>query len=106
MVEALRRLALVWFAHTATASASNAIPTSAPKVLDNTVKLTAITEEDGSHHAIRGMVGQSLLRSLVRSGLIEGESHRTDDISQCGAKCEVSVAHEWLETTPYPSSVA
>ncbi|KAL2633024.1 hypothetical protein R1flu_004503 [Riccia fluitans] len=73
MAAALRRLAQVRFAHTAAASASNAIPRSAPKVLDSTVKLTAIAEEDGSRHAIRGM---------------------------CGAECEVSVAHEWLEKLP------
>ncbi|BBN05056.1 hypothetical protein MPTK1_3g09900 [Marchantia polymorpha subsp. ruderalis] len=100
MATALRRLVQVRFAHTAVASVSSAIPRSAPKVLESTVRLTAIAEENGSRHAIRGLVGQTLLKTLVRSGLIEGESHRTEDLTQCGAECEVSVAGEWLEKLP------
>ncbi|KAL3694723.1 hypothetical protein R1sor_008374 [Riccia sorocarpa] len=101
MAAALRRLAQVRFAHAAAAaSASNVTRRSAPKVLDSTVKVTAISEVDGSRRALRGMLGQSLLRTLVRSGLIDGESHRTDDLTQCGAECQVSIANEWLEKLP------
>lgn len=76
---------------------------TAPKVLDSTVKLTAIDEEDGQRYALRGILGQTLLKTLVRSNLIDGQSHLLEDISTCGAECEISVAGEWLEKLPLRS---
>lgn len=84
-------------------STTSVVGQTAPKVSAMSVKLTAIDEEDGHRYALRGLVGQTLLKTLVRNNLIEGQSHLLEDITTCGAECEVSVAGEWLEKLPQRS---
>lgn len=79
---------------------SSIVGMTAPKVFEHTVKLTAIDEEDGQRYSLRGLVDQTLLKTLVRSNLIDGRSHLLEDIATCGAECEISVAGEWLEKLP------
>lgn len=83
-------------------SASSTSPsphTSSKKVSDRIVKLFAI-DPDGQKREIVGLSGQTLLKALANSGLIDPASHRLEDIDACSAECEVSIAQEWLERLP------
>lgn len=107
VMAALRRLLpqLIHLRHASevTRVSTSVVGQTAPKVLDSTVKLTAIAEEDGNRYALRGLVGQTLLKTLVRNKLIDGQSHLLEDVATCGAECEISVAGEWLEKLPLRS---
>ena len=72
---------------------------SSKKVADRIVKFSAIDHE-GKKREVLGLSGQTLLRALCNSGLIDPESHRLDDIEACGAECEINIAQEWLERLP------
>ncbi|ESQ49287.1 hypothetical protein EUTSA_v10021677mg [Eutrema salsugineum] len=69
------------------------------KVADRIVKLSAI-DADGFKKEIIGLSGQTLLRALTHTGLIDPASHRLEDIDACSAECEVQIAEEWLEKLP------
>ncbi|RVW27205.1 hypothetical protein CK203_092571 [Vitis vinifera] len=69
------------------------------KVADRIVKFSAIDHE-GKKREVLGLSGQTLLRALCNSGLIDPESHRLDDIEACGAECEINIAQEWLDRLP------
>lgn len=81
--------------HSATQSGSK-------KVSDRIVKLLAI-DPAGNRHAIVGLTGHTLLKTLGNGGLIDPESHRLEDIAACSGECEVSISEEWLEKLPPPS---
>ncbi|KAJ0973006.1 hypothetical protein J5N97_020965 [Dioscorea zingiberensis] len=72
------------------------------KVSDRIVKILAIDPE-GARREIVGLTGQTLLKALANSGLIEPASHRLEEIDACSAECEVHIAQEWLEKLPPPS---
>ena len=46
------------------------------------------------------LAGQTLLRALTNSGLIDPASHRLEEIDACSSECEVNIAQEWLEKLP------
>lgn len=73
--------------------------TTSCKVEDRTLHLTAI-DEDGQRHAILGLTGHNLVKTLVQSGLMDPERHIQDNIYACSGQCQVSVAKEWLEKLP------
>ncbi|KAJ9176673.1 hypothetical protein P3X46_011959 [Hevea brasiliensis] len=81
------------FAATTTTSSSSA------KVADRIVKLFAV-DLDGKKRVIMGLSGQTLLKALTNSGLIDPASHRLGEIDACSAECEVSIAQEWLNKLP------
>ncbi|KAK5784195.1 uncharacterized protein LOC108471094 [Gossypium arboreum] len=74
-------------------------PSSSKKVADRLVKLFAIDPE-GQKREVVGLAGQTLLRALTNSGLIDPDSHRLEEIDACSAECEVNIAQEWLEKLP------
>ncbi|OMP07929.1 hypothetical protein COLO4_06931 [Corchorus olitorius] len=80
-------------------SASPSASTSSKKVADRIVKLFAIDPE-GQKREVVGLTGQTLLRALINSGLIDPASHRLEEIDACSAECEVNIAQEWLERLP------
>lgn len=81
-------------------SASAAASTSSSaKVADRIVKLFAV-DLDGKKREIVGLSGQTLLKALANSGLIDPASHRLEEIDACSAECEVSIAQEWLNKLP------
>ncbi|KAL1211971.1 hypothetical protein V5N11_023944 [Cardamine amara subsp. amara] len=87
-----------------TSATSAPVPAPSPssgtkKVADRIVKLSAI-DPDGFKQEIIGLSGQTLLRALTHTGLIDPASHRLDDIEACSAECEVQIAEEWLEKLP------
>ncbi|KAI6694390.1 hypothetical protein NL676_022100 [Syzygium grande] len=69
------------------------------KVSDRIVKLSAI-DVDGYKREVVGLAGQTLLKALTNSGLIDPASHRLEEIDACSAECEVNIAQEWLERLP------
>ena len=73
--------------------------TSSKKVADRIVKIFAIDPEGRKREAV-GLTGQTLLRALTNSGLIDPASHRLEEIDACSAECEVSIAQEWLDKLP------
>ncbi|XP_048233200.1 adrenodoxin-like protein 2, mitochondrial [Ricinus communis] len=73
--------------------------TTSVKVADRIVKLFAIDLE-GKKREIIGLSGQTLLKALTNSGLIDPASHRLEEIDACSAECEVSIAQEWFERLP------
>ncbi|PRQ25339.1 putative Beta-grasp domain-containing protein [Rosa chinensis] len=81
---------------TATATAA---PSSSRKVSDRIVKLFAI-DVDGRKREIVGLSGQTLLKALANSGLIEPASHRLEEIDACSSECEVNIAQEWFDKLP------
>ncbi|GLT64794.1 hypothetical protein SLA2020_372640 [Shorea laevis] len=81
------------------ATATTATATASRKVADRIVKLFAIDQE-GQKREVVGLTGQTLLRVLANSGLIEPASHRLEEIDACSAECEVNIAEEWLEKLP------
>ncbi|XP_022758793.1 uncharacterized protein LOC111305479 [Durio zibethinus] len=78
---------------------SSATLSSSNKVVDRIVKLFAIDPE-GQKREIVGLAGQTLLRALTNSGLIDPASHRLEEVEACSAECEVNIAQEWLEKLP------
>ncbi|KAJ8899377.1 hypothetical protein K2173_018351 [Erythroxylum novogranatense] len=81
-------------------SASSATSrSSSAKVADRIVKLLAI-DPDGKRREIIGLSGQTLLKALTNSGLIDPASHRLEEIDACSAECEVNIAQEWLDKLP------
>ncbi|CAM6109043.1 unnamed protein product [Calypogeia fissa] len=101
---ALRRL-LAQLTHLRHASGAARVSLSVvgqtpPKVIEHTVRLTAIDMLDGQRYSMRGLLGEKLVRSLTRSKLIEEEAHRIEELSACDGVCEISVAGEWLEKLP------
>ncbi|XVE78193.1 hypothetical protein DITRI_Ditri13aG0124300 [Diplodiscus trichospermus] len=80
-------------------SATLSFSSSSKKVADRIVKLFAIDPE-GQKREIVGLAGQTLLRALTNSGLIDPASHRLEEIDACSAECEVNIAQEWLEKLP------
>lgn len=72
----------------ATQSETSVVRHGSAKVSDRVVEMTAI-DEDGQRHQIKGLSGHTLLRTLVDRGLFDPERHRLEDISACGAECEV-----------------
>jgi len=83
----------------ATQSETSVVRHGSAKVSDRVVEMTAI-DEDGQRHQVKGLTGHTLLRTLVEGGLFDPERHRLEDISACGAECEVSIANEWLNRLP------
>ncbi|KAJ7525712.1 hypothetical protein O6H91_17G062600 [Diphasiastrum complanatum] len=84
----------------ATAAVSAATRASAPRVVDQIVKITVI-DEDGHRLPVNGFVGQSLFKALTRSGLRDPRSHLLEYVSACsGETCQVSIANEWLQKMP------
>ncbi|KAM7270533.1 hypothetical protein ACFE04_029747 [Oxalis oulophora] len=73
--------------------------TKSAKVSDRIVKLFAITHE-GEKREVIGLTGNTLLKALTQSGLIDPLSHRHEEIDSCSAECEVQIAEEWLEKLP------
>lgn len=107
MASAIRRLA------TRAVASSNPAPLSvlrrhsatlsgSKKVSDRIIHLSAI-DSDGIRHSLVGLTGHTLLKTLTNNRLIDPESHRLEDITGCGAECEVSIAPEWLDKLPPPS---
>jgi len=72
----------------ATQSETSVVRHGSAKVSDRMVQMTAI-DEDGQRHLIKGLSGHTLLRTLVDRGLFDPERHRLEDITACGAECEV-----------------
>ena len=72
----------------ATQSETSVVRHGSAKVSDRIVEMTAI-DEDGQRHQIKGLTGQTLLRTLVDRGLFDPERHRLEDINACNAECEV-----------------
>ncbi|GFZ20056.1 2Fe-2S ferredoxin-like superfamily protein [Actinidia rufa] len=93
------------FRATITRSSASSTPTlpssssSSKKVSDRIVKLFAI-DPDGDKREIVGLSGQTLLKALANSGMIDPASHRLEEIDACSAECEVNIAQEWLEKLP------
>ncbi|KAF7825889.1 adrenodoxin-like protein, mitochondrial [Senna tora] len=83
------------------ASSASPPPSSAPskKVSDRIVKLFAV-DLDGKKREVVGLSGQTLLKALANTGLIDPDSHRLEEIEACSAECEVNIAQEWLEKLP------
>ncbi|XP_020238863.1 adrenodoxin-like protein, mitochondrial [Cajanus cajan] len=73
--------------------------TSTKKVSDRIVRLSAIDFE-GKKHEVVGLTGQTLLKALVNTGLVDPDSHRLEEIDACSAHCEVNIAQEWLDKLP------
>ncbi|KAF3948542.1 hypothetical protein CMV_025474 [Castanea mollissima] len=69
------------------------------KVSDRIVKLAAL-DPDGKKHEVVGLTGQTLLKALTNTGLIDPASHRLEDIDACSAECEVNIAQKWLDMLP------
>ncbi|KAL0900640.1 hypothetical protein Bca101_084601 [Brassica carinata] len=99
----IRRLSPLTRSLTIRTSATSTAPPSpssgSKKVSDRIVKLSAI-DADGDKKDIVGLSGQTLLRALTHTGLIDPLSHRLEDIDACSAECEVQIAEEWLEKLP------
>ncbi|RHN45677.1 putative Beta-grasp domain-containing protein [Medicago truncatula] len=74
-------------------------PTSTQKVSDRIVRLSAI-DFQGQKHNVIGLSGQTLLKALINTGLIDPDSHRLEDIDACSAHCEINIAQEWLDKLP------
>uniref|UniRef100_A0A7N0SYQ1 Ferredoxin n=1 Tax=Kalanchoe fedtschenkoi TaxID=63787 RepID=A0A7N0SYQ1_KALFE len=92
----------IWSFNAARFTATLSSFSSSAKVSDRIVKLFAIDPE-GRKREIVGLAGQTLLKALTNSGLIDPASHRLEDIDACSAECEVNIAQEWLEKLPPPS---
>ena len=69
------------------------------KVSDRIVKLAAL-DPDGKKHEVVGLTGQTLLKALTNTGLIDPASHRLEEIDACSAECEVNIAQKWLDMLP------
>ncbi|OIV89154.1 hypothetical protein TanjilG_26017 [Lupinus angustifolius] len=82
-----------------TTTTTTAAATPSAKVSDRIVRLFAIDYE-GKKHEIIGLTGQTLLKSLINSGLVDLDSHRLEEIDACSAHCEVNIAEEWFEKLP------
>lgn len=80
-------------------SSATSSSSSSAKVSDRIVKLSAI-DIDGQKREIVGLAGQTLLKALTNSGLIDPASHRLEEIDACSAECEVNIAQEWLDRLP------
>ncbi|KAL9454002.1 hypothetical protein AB3S75_009578 [Citrus x aurantiifolia] len=78
---------------------SSATASPSAKVADRIVHLFAI-DPDGQKRSIIGLAGQTLLKALTNSGLIDPASHRLEEIDACSAECEVNIAQEWLDRLP------
>ncbi|XP_058736838.1 uncharacterized protein LOC131609200 [Vicia villosa] len=74
-------------------------PTSTLKVSDRIVRLSAI-DFQGQKHNVLGLTGQTLLKALINTGLIDPDSHRLEEIDACSAHCEINIAQEWLDKLP------
>ncbi|CAI8612466.1 unnamed protein product [Vicia faba] len=74
-------------------------PTSTLKVSDRIVRLSAI-DFQGQKHTVLGLTGQTLLKALINTGLIDPDSHRLEEIDACSAHCEINIAQEWLDKLP------
>ncbi|KAG4924655.1 hypothetical protein JHK87_050195 [Glycine soja] len=72
---------------------------STKKVADRIVRLSAI-DFVGKKHEVVGLAGQTLLKALINTGLVDPESHRLEEIDACAAHCEVNIAQEWLDKLP------
>ncbi|XP_072970075.1 uncharacterized protein [Typha angustifolia] len=88
--------------HFSTSSSPSPATSSSKKVADRIVKFSAI-DFDGKLHEVVGLSGQTLLRALANTGLIDPASHRLEEIDACSATCEVHIAQEWLDKLPPPS---
>ncbi|KAF3967226.1 hypothetical protein CMV_008753 [Castanea mollissima] len=44
--------------------------------------------------------GQTLLKALTNTGLVDLTSHRLEDIEACSTECEVNIAQKWLDMLP------
>jgi len=73
--------------------------TSTQKVSDRIIRLSAI-DFQGQKHNVIGLSGQTLLKALINTGLIDPDSHRLEDIDACSAHCEINIAQEWLDKLP------
>lgn len=80
-------------------SLSRATAGSAPKVADSVINLTAV-DPDGDRHAVKGLVGQTLLQTLIRNRLETTQRHQSQELGSCNGNCEVTVAPEWLPKLP------
>ncbi|XP_054783154.1 uncharacterized protein LOC129290420 [Prosopis cineraria] len=80
-------------------SASSSSSSSSNKVADRIVRLFAI-DPYGQKREVVGLAGQTLLKALANTGLIDPESHRLEEIDACSAECEVNIAQEWLQKLP------
>ncbi|KAG2321485.1 hypothetical protein Bca4012_055451 [Brassica carinata] len=78
---------------------TSATSSGSKKVTDRIVNLSAI-DADGDKKDVVGLSGQTLLRGLTHTSLIDPASHRLEDIDACSAECEVQIAEEWLERLP------
>ncbi|KAF2284602.1 hypothetical protein GH714_027489 [Hevea brasiliensis] len=87
------------FVRSSASAATITISSSSAKVADRIVKLFAV-DLDGKKREIVGLSGQTLLKALTNSGLIDPASHRLEEIDACSAECEVSIAQEWLNKLP------
>lgn len=83
----------------AASSVAPAPASASAKVADRIVRVLAI-DPDGARCEVVGLSGQTLLRALANSGLIDPASHRLEDIDACSAECEVHIAQEWLDKLP------
>ncbi|KAI4326348.1 hypothetical protein MLD38_031672 [Melastoma candidum] len=84
--------------HAKLTSSSSSAGSSA-KVSDRIVKFSAI-DPSGQKQQVVGLTGQTLLKALANTGLIDPASHRLEEIEACSAECEVNIAQEWLERLP------
>ncbi|KAK7265134.1 hypothetical protein RJT34_32750 [Clitoria ternatea] len=80
-------------------SRSSSSSSSSKKVADRIVRLSAVDFE-GKKHEVLGLSGQTLLKALINTGLIDPDSHRLEEIDACSAHCEVNIAQEWLDKLP------
>ncbi|KAE9617950.1 hypothetical protein Lal_00037848 [Lupinus albus] len=79
-----------------TTATTTTTTTGSAKVSDRIVRLSAI-DYNGNKHDVIGLSGQTLLKALINTGLVDPDSHRIEDIDACSAHCEVSIAEEWFE---------
>lgn len=75
---------------------------SIPRVSEQIVTITAI-DRDGERHVIKGLVGQSVLRTLIRNKLETKERTPTEEVDCSNGNDEVTIASEWLTKIPPPT---
>lgn len=95
----VHRLPSVSFFSKSLISRTSTSSSSTKKVADRIVRLSAI-DFAGKKHEVVGLAGQTLLKALINTGLVDPESHRLEEIDACAAHCEVNIAQEWLDKLP------
>ncbi|KAK7256200.1 hypothetical protein RIF29_29638 [Crotalaria pallida] len=94
-----RLSSLSFFSKSLISRTTTTTSSSSAKVSDRIVRFSAINF-DGHKREVIGLTGQTLLKSLINTGLIDPDSHRLEEIDACSAHCEVNIAEEWFDKLP------